>query len=132
MKQTGHTSQDALRKYKLPSAHHDAQVSDILQPPIPKKAVSTSESLDLQKDDQKIQLQKIHHLQQRLLLCSIHLLLPLHHLCLHLMCEETQYKVFISILSELSVCGTLFQFLASYLITSYYHLYFLVLYITSQ
>ena len=51
MKQTGHRSQDAVRKYKRPSAQHDAQVSDILQPPIPKKAVSTSESLDLQKDE---------------------------------------------------------------------------------
>ena len=50
MKQTGHRSQDAVRKYKRPSAQHDAQVSVILQPPIPKKAISTSESLDLQKD----------------------------------------------------------------------------------
>ena len=125
MKQTGHRSQDAVRKYKRPSAQHDAQVSDILQPPIPKKAVSTSESLDLQKDEDPPSVAASSSMQYPLLL-------PLHHLCLHLMCKEMQYKTFISILSELSVCGTLFQFLASYLITSYYHLYFLALYITSQ
>lgn len=44
MKQTGHRSQDAVRKYKRPSAQHELHVSDILQPPAPKK-FSTSESL---------------------------------------------------------------------------------------
>lgn len=46
MKQTGHRSQDAVRKYKRPSAQHEKQVSDILQPPAPKR-YNTSESLDI-------------------------------------------------------------------------------------
>ena len=46
MKQTGHRSQDAVRRYKRPSVQHQLQVSDILQPPAPKKS-STSESLIL-------------------------------------------------------------------------------------
>ena len=44
MKQTGHRSQDAVRRYKRPSAQHKLQVSNILQPPAAKK-FSTSENL---------------------------------------------------------------------------------------
>lgn len=46
MKQTGHRSQDAVRRYKRPSVQHQLQVSDILQPPAAKKS-STSENLIL-------------------------------------------------------------------------------------
>ena len=47
---TGHRSQDAVRRYKRPSVEHQMQVSDILQPPVPKK-LSTSESLVIPKKE---------------------------------------------------------------------------------
>ena len=41
MKQTGHRSQDAVRRYKRPSVQHEMQVSSILQPPAPKQMVTS-------------------------------------------------------------------------------------------
>ena len=38
MKQTGHRSQDAVRRYKRPSTEHELKVSDVLQPPEPKRS----------------------------------------------------------------------------------------------
>ena len=51
MKQTGHRSQDAVRKYKRPSVQHDIQVSDILQPPVPKKFATSESQKILQKEN---------------------------------------------------------------------------------
>ena len=42
MRQTGHRSEDAVRRYKRPSQQHDHHVSSILQPPPPKHVQTTN------------------------------------------------------------------------------------------
>ena len=49
MRQTGHRSTDAVRRYKRPSGEHQLLVSKILQPPPPKKAAVKPEREPLEE-----------------------------------------------------------------------------------
>ena len=50
MQQTGHRSVDGVRKYKRSSDQHALQITDVLQPPNPKK-FKTSETISFSKKE---------------------------------------------------------------------------------
>ena len=89
MKQIGHRSPDALRKYKRPSVQHDIQVSDIMQPPVPKKFATSEPQKILQKEN----VPTTTVITSSTLFQP--LLLPLHHLCLRLTLMEMHHRTFI-------------------------------------